>query len=654
MLKPEASLRIERRPARLRFEGRVLFLTEDPALLRSQLAGVDLDWNPSIKLRDNISTDEITPGWVCYNYDEKLAEYVFIGLKGGAVLEGEVKKGGFVAVVSGKSKGCGSSRENSPYAEYWAGIRVVIAESIEKIYGQNCQNIGLLTSTDFSLIDRIRRGDEIELAEFSRGLDAITRDVVEYGSLFAYNVARARGEATVPPVVSTKRPMNLVEKIIARAVVTDAGSGTTGVPSVQPGDACFVRTAVRFSHEYVTPMADWLFRKNLGSTPVTDPDSVYLFRDHLLFLGKVMPEKQRKMGLLEKAESLAAEQKELSVRSGLKLYDGTAICHNAVVEDLALPGTVTIGSDSHTCMAGVLGCFAFGVGTTDLANSWFTKDVRVKVPETVRFRLKGKLRPNVAAKDAMLQILALDYIKSGRGIGQVMEFTGPGLKALDIDERATLANMSVEAGGFTGIVEPDDLTIEYLVNRRGMKREEVEKLVLRSDPDASYAETFDIDLDQLEPMVATPSDPRNGVKLSTIAEPVKLDIAYGGSCTGGKMTDMDMYASVLKRGLAEGKRVASWTKCYIQFGSMLIKEYAEEKGYLEVFRAAGVEMIDPACGACISAGPGKSEREDQVVVSAQNRNFPGRSGPGQMYLASPYTVAASALAGYLVAAPDGP
>jgi 3-isopropylmalate/(R)-2-methylmalate dehydratase large subunit len=132
---------------------------------------------------------------------------------------------------------------------------------------------------------------------------------------------------------------------------------------------------------------------------------------------------------------------------------------------------------------------------------------------------------------------------------------------------------------------------------------------------------------------------------------VKLDIAYGGSCTGGKMADMDMYAAVLKRGLEQGKKVAPWTKFYIQFGSVLIKEYAERKGYIPIFNQSGAELLDPACGACIRAGPGASDREDQVVVSAQNRNFPGRSGPGQMYLASPYTVAASALEGYLTAAP---
>ena len=149
-------------------------------------------------------------------------------------------------------------------------------------------------------------------------------------------------------------------------------------------------------------------------------------------------------------------------------------------------------------------------------------------------------------------------------------------------------------------------------------------------------------------MVATPGDPRNGVPVSELSEPVKIDIAYGGSCTGGKMADMDMYAAVLKRAVDQGRRVAPGVHLYLQFGSQKIKEYARERGYIEIFERAGAELIDPSCGACINAGPGASKSPDQVTVSAQNRNFPGRSGPGKVYLASPYVVAASAIAGHIV------
>ncbi len=643
-----------RRPESLRFGGRVLFLTEDVSEIRRQLeAGEELEYDAGRALMNNISTDEITPGWVCFYYDETLGEYVYVGMREGAVKKDEVKRGGFGVVVSGLSKGCGSSRETAPFAEKAAGLGLVIAKTIEKIYGQNCQNIGLLTSTDFGLIERIKRGEEIPLEEFTRGLDPISRQIVEYGGLFNYNKARLAGEVTPPALETAKRPMNIVEKIIARHAFVSAGR--VGLEAVKPGDALFAVADVRFSHEYVTPMAESLFNQALGrEARVTEPESVYAFRDHLTFLGRVMPEDKKKMGLLERADGLATTQESFTDRQGIRLYGGTqergseAICHNAVVEDIALPGQLVIGTDSHTCMAGVLGCFAFGVGSTDMANAWYTKDIRVKVPEVVRFVLKGEKRADVSAKDVMLVILATEYMKQGKGIGQVLEFAGEGLKDWPIDERATLTNMAVEAGGFTGIIEPDEVTLEYLTRTRGLDAEEIRKGFLRSDEDAEYAASFEIDLSEIRPMVATPGDPRNGIPVSELSEPVKIDIAYGGSCTGGKMADMDMYAAVLRRAVEQGKRVAPGVHLYLQFGSQKIKDYARARGYIELFERAGAELIDPSCGACINAGPGASKSPDQVTVSAQNRNFPGRSGPGKVYLASPFVVAASAVAGHIV------
>ncbi len=263
--------------------------------------------------------------------------------------------------------------------------------------------------------------------------------------------------------------------------------------------------------------------------------------------------------------------------------------------------------------------------------------------------MRNKLRPGVCAKDVMLHILAMPFFKSGQGIGKVIEFAGDAIAHLSLDERATLTNMAVEAGGFTGIIEADDVVVDYLVKQRGLPFELVRACIVKADPGATYCATFEVDLATVVPMVATPGDPRNGVALHVFAQQqgdVKIDIAYGGSCTGGKKADMDMYASVLR-----GRRVAPGVKLYIQFGSQDIRRYAEKKGYLEVFRDAGAETVDPSCGACIKAGPGASDSPNQVTVSAQNRNFPGRSGPGKVYLASPLVVAASAVAGK-IASPE--
>jgi 3-isopropylmalate/(R)-2-methylmalate dehydratase large subunit len=649
----------------IKFSGRILFLTDDTSLIRQQLEASGIDASSieqtlservsttSLPLMNNISTDEITPGWVCFYYDETLGQFVYVGMRESAVQKDEVKNGGFSVVVSGLSKGCGSSRETAPYAEKAAGIQLVIAQSIEKIYGQNSQNIGLLTSTDFGLIDRIRRGEQIPLAEFTKGLDPISQDIVAYGGLFNYNKARLAGTVSPPRLETKQRPMTIVEKIIARHAFVTAGK--IGVDAVKPGDALFAVADVRFSHEYVTPMAESLFKQALGTDArVSEPESVFAFRDHLTFLGRVMSTKHREMGLLEKAQGLATTQESFTSKQNIKLYGenpeggSEAICHNAVVEDLALPGQIVIGTDSHTCMAGVLGCFAFGVGSTDMANAWYTKDIRIKVPETVRYVLKGKKRSDVAAKDVMLHILASEYMKSSKGIGKVLEFAGEDLKNWPMDERATLTNMAVEAGGTTGIIEPDEVTLEYIVRTRGLDAEEIRKGFVYSDVDAEYAAEFEINLDEIRPMVATPGDPRNGIPIDELPEEVKINAAYGGSCTGGKMADMDMYAEVLENALAQGKRVADGVHLYLQFGSQKIKQYARQKGYIEIFQRAGAELIDPSCGACINAGPGASPNAETVTVSAQNRNFPGRSGPGKLYLASPYVVAASAIAGKIV------
>ena len=266
--------KIAKRPDRLNFHGRVLFLTEDTSLIRRQLeAGEDLEFDAERALMNNISTDEITPGWVCFYYDETLGEYVYVGMREQAVKKDEVKGGGFAVVVSGLSKGCGSSRETAPFAEKAAGVELVIAKTIEKIYGQNSQNIGLLTSTDFGLVERIRNGEEIPLAEFTRGLDPVSQSIVEYGGLFNYNKARLAGEVTPPPLETRARPMNIVEKIIARHAFVRAGE--VGVEAVKPGDALFAVADVRFSHEYVTPMAESLFKHALGrDARVTEPESV--------------------------------------------------------------------------------------------------------------------------------------------------------------------------------------------------------------------------------------------------------------------------------------------------------------------------------------------------------------------------------------------
>lgn len=651
--------KIEKRSTQVQLRGRILFLTEDAALIRQQLEGKDLDPAAHYALRNDISTDEITPAYICYHYDEQIGEFVYLGLKCGEefpIKRNDTKNGGFVLSVSGKRRGKGSSREQSPYAEISAGIRCVIAENIERIYKQNCQNLGLLTSTDFDLLPRIARGEEIPLEEFTRGEDEITRQIIECGGLFPFNVARLQGKASVPEITTARRPMTLAEKIFARHFVVDLSKDRIGVDAVKPGDAGFVRTDIRFSHEYVTPMAAIFYEQSVGHEPINDASSVYFFQDHLTFLDDVMPPERKAMGLLDLAHDLIRKQEEFARKQGVRLHGALkdrkgseAICHNLILQNYALPGHLIIGSDSHTPHAGAIGAVAFGVGTTDIFNSWITKDVRVRVPEQVRVRINGRRPDNITAKDFMLAILRTDFVRNGDAIGKIVEYTGEAVGRLNIDERATMTNMAAEVGAFTGIVAADEKTVEFLVER-GLPRDEAERMCagIESDEDAEYALTIDIDASELRPMIATPGDPGNGMFVDELKSEVKIDIAYGGSCTAGKKEDMDMYARVFRDALKRGQKVHPNVHCFIQFGSQEVRRYCEEQGYVDTFREVGANIIEPSCGACINAGPGVSTLKEQVIISAQNRNFPGRSGPGQMYLASPLTVAASAVAGHIV------
>ncbi len=662
----------------LRLDGRILYLVDDSALMEAQLAGgqdLELTQELKVRLRDQISTDEITPAYICLFYDETLGDFPYLGLstvnpETGAIESpvgrNAVRNGAFVCSVAGKRRGKGSSREASPYAELKAGLQVVVAESLERIYNENCQNLGILTTTDFDIIRRIEEGEEIPLSIFTDGQDEITRQIIEYGGLFEFNVARLQGKATVPAPKcadddsAPSVPMTLADKIFARHRVVDAAKGEIGVPWVEPGEAGFFHTDIRFSHEYVTPMAAIFFEEKVGEAgEVIDPSSVLFFRDHLTFLSKVMSQERIEQGLLDVANELEVKQREFAEKQGIRLYGeqmghelgSEAICHSKILEEYAEPGMLIIGSDSHTPHAGAIGCMAFGVGTTAIFNSWITKDVRARVPESFKVMISGEPKANVTAKDYMLEILRTPYIRDGHAIGQVIEYAGSAVEALSVDERATMTNMAAEVGAFTGIVGADDKTVEFLVNDRGMDRSAAETLIqgMQSDPDAWYVRVIEIDASTIRPMAALPGDPGNGVLISELeAEPIRIDIAYAGSCTAGKKEDMDMYARVFREAHASGGlRVHPDVECFIQCGSVEVREYCWERRYLELFESVGASFIEPGCGACINAGPGVTRSQDEVSVSSQNRNFPGRSGPGQLYLVSPYSVVASAIAGFV-------
>lgn len=640
--------------------GRVLFLVDDADAVRRQLAGEDLEAVPRGSLRHDISTDEIAPARICYYFDDTLGAFPYTGLRCGGelpVARGAVKAGRFVASAAGRRRGKGSSREAAPYAELAAGIRVLIAESFERIYETNAIDLGLLTTTDFGVVDALQRGRPVLLDAFTSGKDQIAGEIIRCGGLFQYNLARLRGAIAPPAIASEQRPLTLAERIIAAHI---RHAGRIGVPAVRPGDAGFAVTDLRFSHEYVTPMASSFWDNYVGTgVPLTDPSSVIFFRDHLTLLHEVIDAEAVADGRLSLAQQLAARQASFARRMGVTVHGETpgggseGICHALILERYALPGQIVLGTDSHTCHAGALGCLALGCGTTSMFNAWFTRDVRITVPPTVRIDVEGSLPPGTMAKDLALLLLAHPFVRRGDAVGAVIEWAGPAVQRMDVDERATLTNMAAEIGGFSGIVAPDGQVADYLVEHRGMSRADAEGLIAETRPDegCKYREVIRIDLGELDPMVATPGDPGNGRPAREL-EGLRIDTAYAGSCTGGKRADMDALAAVLSWGLEKGLRAPDRVRFFVQCGSQDVARYCEERGYLEIFRRAGALLLPPSCGACINAGPGVSRSAEEVTISSINRNFPGRSGPGKVYLASPIVVAASALAGEIVTWPS--
>jgi 3-isopropylmalate/(R)-2-methylmalate dehydratase large subunit len=503
------------------------------------------------------------------------------------------------------------------------------------------------------LLERIERGEDVSIDELLAGRDELGSRIVRSGGLLAFGQKYLRDAAPVAGLKSSQ-PRTLFEKIVARHLLA-----TPVTPShPKPGDGVFVRADWRFIHEYYTGMAAHMLETKLPGTPLRDPQSIVVFEDHTSYMEQSPA--HLKAGLVPNMRAMVQAQRDFAARHALKFHrtltdveaandidnNAAGISHAMMAEHYALPGQLVAGTDSHTPHSGALGCVAFGIGTTDMANAFVTGAVRLTMAESLFVRLDGPIAPEVTAKDIVLHLLALPQIRAGAGVGKVFEFAGSAIDALSIDERATLTNMTAELGGLTGIVAPDATTVNFLRERRGVDFE-LEPW-MRSDEGAHYAATIGVDCSQLSPYVASPGDPGHGVPIASLADRVKIDIAYGGSCTAGKRDDFDHYHEVLAWGLQNGLRVPPDVVLYLQYGTTAVRDYCLERGYDKTFEAAGARILQPSCGACANCGPGSSVDAAQVTVSAINRNFPGRSGPGQVWLASPPTVMASALAGELV------
>jgi len=414
--------------------------------------------------------------------------------------------------------------------------------------------------------------------------------------------------------------LNITEKILARA---------SGRPKVSPDDVVFVNVDKVMVHDVSGPGVMAVFEKlekgGMKIDRLWDPDKVWVAEDHFVPAADKIS--------AQNVVLLTNFTRQFGIKKHFKYGMGQyGICHTLSHEEaMVLPGEVYVGGDSHTNTTGALGAFAAGLGHTDVAYVMLNGKIWFKVPETLYFKLNGKLPDYVMAKDFILKIIG-DIGTDGAAY-KTMQFGGAGISEMSVEERLTLTNMTTEAGAKSGIIEPDQKISDYLAARGVTKYNEV-----HGDSDAQYEQVYEYNASELEPIVAKPFSPENIVAARELSS-IDLDKAYIGSCTGAKLEDLRAVAKILK-----GRTVKIRTE--ILPAAISIFRKAMDEGLLKIFMDAGVVVGPPTCGACCGAHMGVLAK-DEVCISTTNRNFPGRMGhiESKTYLASPLVTAASAVTG---------
>jgi 3-isopropylmalate/(R)-2-methylmalate dehydratase large subunit len=411
--------------------------------------------------------------------------------------------------------------------------------------------------------------------------------------------------------------MNITEKILAKA---------SGKNKVQPGEIVYANVDMIMVHDLTGPLAIEAFKK-IGTPKVWDNKKVVVILDH-----QVPAESVTAAELHKTMRKFAKDQQ-------LQIYDigKGGICHQVMPEKgHVLPGTVIVGADSHTCTYGAFGAFSTGIGSTEAAAVFVTGKIWLKVPEAIRIKVHGQFQKYVTPKDLILHLIG--KLGAGGAIYKSVEFRGPTIRAMSIAGRMTLCNMTVEMGAKNGIVEPDETTRKFLQGRTTKMLPPFESLI--SEPDAAYEETVDIDVTDLTPQIAYPSSVDN-VKPASEMNNVQIEQAFIGSCTNGRIEDLRLAAEIMK-----GKQVKDGVRTLVIPASQEVYMQALNEGLIEVFTNAGALVCGSTCGPCLGGHIGLLA-PGETCVSTSNRNFIGRMGSKEanVYLASPATVAASALTG---------
>ncbi len=410
--------------------------------------------------------------------------------------------------------------------------------------------------------------------------------------------------------------MTITEKLLARAA---------GVPHARPGEILTVDVSWCMTNDATTHISIDMFNARLKERGIHAPERTVFVIDH-----NVPSESPTTTATQNKMRAFAREH-------GIPLHDGEGVCHQLILEEYAKPGDVVFGADSHTLTAGAVGAFAAGVGSTDFVAAMVTGQTWVMVPPTIRIDVEGTLPEGVFAKDVVLHMIG-DLGADGATY-KAIEWGGPGVQALNTEQRATLVNMGVEAGAKSSVVEPDEETLRYLREKRGADVDTGE--LLASDPDCVYERRLTYDLSTLEPVVAYPHNVDN-IAPVTAYEGTAVTTGFVGSCNSGRIEDLRIAAGVLR-----GRKVLPEVKLIVAPASKSVYMQALKEGLMDVFLESGAMVVNSNCSVCF--GNQGAIGEGDVLISTGTRNFPGRSGSqkGEIFLASPATVAATCVGGYI-------
>lgn len=406
--------------------------------------------------------------------------------------------------------------------------------------------------------------------------------------------------------------MTIGEKILAKAC---------GQEVVRPGEIINAKVDLCMSNDGTTHLNIDIFEKQLKGEKVFDHEKVVFIVDHNV------PAESPKTAEVHK------KMRKFAQKHQLPFYEGAGVCHQIMIEDYVVPGQLIIAADSHTCSYGGLGAFGTGVGCTDFTSVMHSGEIWLMVPETLKFVLQGEFKPGVYARDLILKIIG--DIGANGATYKIMEFAGPGIKNLTIDDRVVLCNMAVEAGAKTGLVAPDERVIEY-VKARG--RHDMQ--LFTSDEDAVYEQVYVYNLEDIEPMIAIPHNVDNVVTVTEIGE-IKIDQAFIGSCNNGRIEELRVAAQIL-----QGQKVAPYMKLLISPASKEVYLQALTEGLVDIFVESGAMVLNANCSVCWGGCQGVIG-EGETLISTGTRNFKGRAGHpnSKVYLASAAAVAASALTG---------